>query len=216
MKKNFVIFLAGMVVMLGVLAIIGHATLAAASRTYLEQDRLRPTTVISYSNYYGQLMTPDPTSAIEQAMATEWRGNEPLDPAKFSAMVLSSVLSDPHGWAAADITFKPGDSPTPHITFEWLFPDEMKKYCDGNSDALGCTRQGGPDQCTVYLSVSYPNGSPNWYDSPAITTQLINHEVGHCLGFSHTKGGLMDPRDGGESPLPSTAQIYNVSERLIP
>lgn len=101
--------------------------------------------------------------------------------------LIHAVLNDARGWNSKGYYFKESDTPTNadiHMTF--ATPKKLKRRFSGSiSDADRLSICVG--RSTIYFNISNWNfGAKSSYKNiDDYRTYLINHEVGHCLGYDH-------------------------------
>jgi len=101
-----------------------------------------------------------------------------------NAEAIEESLADPAGWMRGGISFKKhgASSAIPHILFYIHGTDKVPpSTCEARTISVipGCVVQeeiSGEQVCVVHLN----NGLDKF---PAV----LNHEIGHCLGFAHTR-----------------------------
>lgn len=98
---------------------------------------------------------------------------------------LEGILTEPIGWAGSGLVFRGKESSSPNqtrINFKLLSSEEIERVC--SEDAAGCAAVVDEYNCDVYVDVA------GWYTYARTT--IVNHEIGHCLGFDHIGKSLME------------------------
>lgn len=103
---------------------------------------------------------------------------------EFVAAVFST-LNGPQGWRRAGVRFCPASPEDAELHVRLALPESVDELCapiqtKGEvSCALG-------DYATINVK-RWDHGTPAWDDITAYRHYVINHEVGHLLGFGHAK-----------------------------
>jgi hypothetical protein len=107
----------------------------------------------------------------------------PVDPEVFAESVLAT-LNDPRGWNAADgSTFAWTDSERYDARVVLASPDTTDELCLplDTIGELSC----GIEETAVLNFKRWAKGSQAWESTPRYRQYLVNHEVGHVIGYRH-------------------------------
>jgi hypothetical protein len=148
----------------------------------------------------------------------DWTYGQPYlhgDDASMAIMRLAQILSDERGWRRAGAQFAYLQEPRGgNIVFRPLDRAALNKRCQDPSTCMG-QAIGGKKLCVVQFLNDYLDGKDQQQ-----FVQAINHEVGHCFGFGHTLGGLMDPYlsnnddETNNTMYPSESEVQALAARL--
>jgi hypothetical protein len=107
----------------------------------------------------------------------------PVDPEVFAEAVLAT-LNDPRGWNAADgSTFAWTDSERYDARVVLASPDTTDELCLplDTIGELSC----GIEETAVLNFKRWATGSQAWENTDRYRQYLVNHEVGHVIGYRH-------------------------------
>lgn len=139
--------------------------------------------------------SPVPPGPRHHRVKVETEEGLPVDAGRFADFAIA-VLNDPRGWAGQGHTFERTDGPNADFELILASPNTSERMCEplGTFGTMSC-RAGSRVILTWYR---WAIGIPDY--GTAITDYrryLINHEVGHYLGFGH----VYCPGPGLPAPL---------------
>ena len=122
---------------------------------------------------------------------THWNDPSIAGSKKEVGQYFGAVINLPDYWTQAGIKFDYRQSGPANFYIHLVYPETVRDVCGDKLD-LGCETHADPGSCVIWVSVDgYHSHGYLMYRLPP--DELLMHEMGHCFGFQHTHGGLMNP-----------------------
>jgi Protein of unknown function (DUF3152) len=127
--------------------------------------------------------TSAPVPGVVRSVRVEVEAGLPIEPAAFARFVMRT-LNDPRGWGrGATFTRTAGEA---EIVVRLAAPDTTTRLCAPIDTGGPLSCRSGPD--AVVNHHRWVEGHPDYRgDLTGYRRYVVNHEVGHLLGFGHVE-----------------------------